>query len=594
MVEVAVIRSKRLWLRLVRKMEIHTIRTKLIISFLLIALVPLAIMSIFSYKIYFGSLTQKTAEYSQEVVNRMARDLDEYFLDIEAVLTKEQDFYIDQFIKLAHGRDFNNRKYTFRIWEDLNNLSRVKPGLEEIGLVFSNGNCLSSYGLYSVDYQAFHQEVQGAMLPRGVALLGPRQNFLNKSVVCMVRPYPAPSWADQVFLVAGIDLERLAMITNVKLGKNSFIFLADPHGRVIYHPQVEEIGTISPFYQQGQYGKVQGNENNGLFFTTAQSPVTGWSIVSVAYAEEVEAELAPIRNFTLLVIGLIFLGVILLTVYLSHSLSRPIKDLQDFTQRAANNELSVHIETRGKDEIAQLGHSFNKMISRIQELMSENVQEQKLLRKLEMESLDNQIKPHFIYNTLDLIIGQLESNNTSQASYLIEALGNFFRLSLSKGREIVPIASEVEHVRNYLFIQQLRHGKEYQYEIAIEDPSILEHYIPRLLLQPLVENAIYHGILRAQREGKITIAAFRVGSDIIFEIHDDGQGIEPDKLADLNEVLRGVRQLQNEKEYFGLRNVNKRAQLMFGEEYGVVLTSTVNEGTTATLRIKAVEEDPNL
>src|SRR5690606_22278378 len=112
----------------------------------------------------------------------------------------------------------------------------------------------------------------------------------------------------------------------------------------------------------------------------------------------------------------------------------------------------------------------------------ENVKEQKLLRQLEMESLNNQIKPHFIYNTLDLIIGQLESNNTSQASYLIEALGNFFRLSLSQGREIVPIASEVEHVRNYLFIQQLRHGEEYQYEIEIKDPHILNHYIPRLLL----------------------------------------------------------------------------------------------------------------
>lgn len=593
---VTVIAPRFEWLgtRLARKMEIHTIRTKLIISFLLIALVPLAIMSLFSYKIYFGSLTQKITEYSLELVNRMARDLDEYFLDIEAVLTKEQDFYIDQFIKLAHGRDFNNRKYTFRIWEDLNNLSRVKPGLEEIGLVFSNGTCLSNYGLYSIDYETFHEEVQEAILPRGVALLRPQINFLNKQVVWMVRPYPSPAWADQVFFVAGISLERLAIITNVKLGKNSFIFLADPQGRVIYHPDLEQIGTISPYYEQGQYGKVHGGDNRELFFTTAHSEITGWSIVSVAYAEEVEAELAAISNFTLLVIGLIFLGVILLAVYLSHSLSRPIQELQDFTQRAANSELSVHIETRGKDEIAQLGHSFNKMINQIQELMSENVEEQKLLRKLEMESLDNQIKPHFIYNTLDLIIGQLESNNTSQASYLIEALGNFFRLSLSKGREIVPIASEVEHVRNYLFIQQLRHGEEYQYEIIVEDPRILEHYIPRLLLQPLVENAIYHGILRSQRQGKITIVVYGVNSDIIFEIHDDGQGIEPGKLQDVNEVLRGVRQLRNEKEYFGLRNVNKRAQLMFGEEYGVVLTSVVNEGTTAILKIKAIEEDPSL
>lgn len=585
--------SRRLWKRLFRKMEIHTIRTKLIISYLLIALLPLVIMAIFSYKVYYGSLTDKISQYSLEVVNRMTRDLDEYFLDIEAVLTKEQDFYIDQFIKLAHSQDFNNRKYTFRIWEDLDNLSRVKPGLEEIGLVFSDGSCLSNYGLYSVDYAEFRKRVEAALLPRGIAILGPRANFLNKTVICMVRPYPAPAWAHEVFLVAGIDLERLAMIANVKLGKNSYIFLANSQGEIIYHPEVELIGDVSPYYFNGQYEQ-SINQKNGIFLTTAYSEVTGLNVVSVAYADEVEAELAAIRNFTFLVVGLIILGVIFLAVYLSHALSRPIQELQAFTRRAANNELSVHIETKGKDEIAQLGHSFNKMMSRIQDLMSENVEEQKLLRKLEMESLDNQIKPHFIYNTLDLIIGQLESNNTSQASYLIEALGSFFRLSLSQGREIVPIASEVEHVRNYLFIQKLRHGEEYQYAISIDDYTILENYIPRLLLQPLVENAIYHGILRAQRKGKITITARRVNGDIHFEIHDDGQGIRPDKLRDLNEVLRGTRQLQNDKEYFGLRNVNKRAQLMFGEEYGVFLKSTYNEGTTAILKIKALDEDPNL
>lgn len=582
------------WKRLVRKMEIHTIRTKLIISYLLISLIPLVIMATFSYKVYVGSLTEKISQYSTEVVNRMARDLDEYFLDIEAVLTKEQDFYIDQFIKLTYSQDFGNRKYTFRIWEDLNNLSRVKPGLEEIGLVFSNGNCLSNYGLYSVDYPEFYYQVQKSLSPRGVAFLKPQHNFLNKLVIYMVRPYPAPAWAHEVFLVAGIDLERLATITNVQLGNNSYIFLANSQGEIIYHPNLELIGTTSPYYSELGYGRNLGKDQNGIFFTTASSEITGLNVVSVAYTDEVKRELVAIQNFTLLVVGLIIFGVVLLVIFLSHSLSRPIQELQDFTQRAANNELSVHIETTGKDEIAQLAHSFNKMMSRIQELMSENVAEQKLLRKLEMESLNNQIKPHFIYNTLDLIIGQLESNNTSQASYLIEALGRFFRLSLSQGREIVPIASEVDHVRNYLFIQQLRHGEEYQYEISIEDQTISENYIPRLLLQPLVENAIYHGILHAQREGKITITARRNEGDIIFEICDDGQGIRPEKLEDINQVLRGAKLLRNEKEYFGLRNVNKRAQLMFGEEYGVFLDSVLNEGTKAILKIKSITEDPSL
>lgn len=578
-----------------RRAEIHTIRTKLIISFLLIALLPLTIMSLFSYKAYFGSLTQRIGEYSQEVVNRMARDLDEYFSDIETLLTREQDFYIDQFIKLNQGNDFNNRKYTFRIWEDFHNLRRVKPGLEEIALTFADGKRLSSYGLYLIDIDRFMDDIQDVFLPSGAAIIGPHTNFLNQTVVTMVRPYIPSSAETSIFISADINLERLASIANVKLGRKGFVFVADRDGRIVFHPEFSRIGQTSQFYQADlEYGFEGGGnrqDSQDFFLTTAYSPVTGWNVVSVAYADEIGAELAPIRNITLLVIGLIFLGVIFLAVYLSHSLSEPIKQLQELTQRAANNELSVHIETQGKDEIAQLGHSFNKMISRIQELMSENVKEQKLLRQLEMESLNNQIKPHFIYNTLDLIIGQLESNNTSQASYLIEALGNFFRLSLSQGREIVPIASEVEHVRNYLFIQQLRHGEEYQYEIEIKDPHILNHYIPRLLLQPLVENAIYHGILQADKKGKITITAYREGSDIYFEICDDGAGIEEEKLLHINEVLQGVRKLENEKEYFGLRNVNQRVKLMFGEDYGVQLTSELGQGTKAVLRIRAIEGD---
>lgn len=567
----------------------------MILSFLVTALLPFGLMTVFSYQTYFGGLLHRVSEYSQEVVGRMARELDEYFLDIEALLTKEQDFYLDQLIKLVENNDFNNRKYVFRIWEDLNNLQRVKPDVEELSIIFPNGRRLSSYGLYTLDYEVFLADYYRAAGEDGVALPGPGVNFLNRLVVTMVKPYPAPTTEGEIYLTADINIARLASITDVKLGETGYIFIADNSGRIIYHPQAEHIGTVSPFFQnsvtQGFVDGFNGAEGQRYFLTTARSPITGWTVVSVAHADEFGAELRPIQRLTYLVIALILAGVVLLAAYLSHALSRPIKELQDLTQRAANNELSVHIEPYGNDEIAQLGHSFNKMIRRIQDLMAENVKEQELLRKLELESLDNQIKPHFIYNTLDLIIGHLESNKTEEATYLVEALGNFFRLSLSKGRETVPIASEVEHVRNYLFIQQLRHGGEYRYEIIIEDEAILNKFIPRLLLQPLVENAIYHGILRANREGTITVRGRQEGEKIIFEVADDGMGIEPDKLRDINEVLRGIRPLNNEREYFGLRNVNKRAQLRFGPEYGVVLESTLGHGTKAILTIKALEGD---
>lgn len=585
---------EKLITRIAKKLEIHTIRTKLVISFLVIGLVPLILFALFSYNIYIGALTERITGYSLEVVYRMERDVDDYFKDIEGFLTREQDFYINQYIKLTLANDFtNNRKYTFRIWEDFNNIRQMKPGLEDIALTFTDGKRISSYGLYYVDMAEFNEKIKEGLQARGISVIGPHINFLRKDVVTLVRPY-FPDVADKIVLIsADINLNVLAGITKVKLGNKGYVFIADKSGTIIYHPEQEMIGKKSRFfihdalggYQDGKFTAEDGN----YILTSTESEVTGWNIVSVAYANEIEAQLIKLQNITIFIIGLILFVVILLTIYLSYSLSYPIRELEDVTQLAANNDLTVKINTRGNDEIAQLGRSFNKMIRRINRLMEQNIQEQKMLRKLEMESLDNQIKPHFIYNTLDLIIGQLESNNSSRATHLIEALGKFFRLSLSHGKELVMITNEVEHVKNYLFIQHLRHGEEYEYIIDIKNLEIMNKHIPRLLLQPLVENAIYHGILKSEKKGLIIVKGYINDGDIYFEVIDNGIGIEQDRVIEINQILQGLKKAEEEKQYFGLRNVNQRIKLKFGDEYGLWIESEKGVKTRSIIKIGIIE-----
>lgn len=225
-------------------------------------------------------------------------------------------------------------------------------------------------------------------------------------------------------------------------------------------------------------------------------------------------------------------------------------------------------------------------LRRVRELMIENTRRQEILRQLELESLYNQIKPHFIYNTLDLIIGQLESHNSETASSLVESLGSFFRLTLGRGQEMVPIASELEHVRNYLFIQQFRYGGEYQYQINIEEPGLLRSFMPRFLLQPLVENALYHGVLPNGGKGTISICIDQSGDEVLVEVSDDGVGISQKKLLAINTSLKVVVDKDITEPSSGLQGVNRRAKLMFGDEYGVELESTPGSGTTARLRIR--------
>ncbi len=513
---------------LFNRIEIHTIRTKLIISFLVIGLLPILLFGMLSFNMYRCAINNRISDYSQEMVNRMERDLEDYISEIETFLSREQDFYINQFIKLTQANDFrNNRKYAFRIWEDFNNLKQMKPGLDDIAITFQDGRRISSYGTYNINIEDFKAKMY-PNLSGEIYFTPPYKSYFQQEVITVVSPYYPEIAEENVLISADIDLDVLANLTDFQLGEKSYFLIADQNGKIIYHPEAERIGKRSLYYNGGFPNRKVSLNGDQYLLTSTFSRSTGWYIISMASADEVEAELNYITDITIYMTLVVLLIIILFALYLSSSLSKPIQKLQELTHRASENDLSVKIDISGEDEIAELGQSFNKMIRRINKLMEQNVREQKLLRQLEMESLDNQIKPHFIYNTLDLIIGLLENKDFDRATHMVEALGKFFRLSLSHGKEMVLIRNEVKHVKNYLFIQQFRHGEEYEYIIDIEDYEIMDKHIPKLILQPIVENAIYHGLLPSENKGLIIVKGYQENKNIYFKVVDNGVGIPAD------------------------------------------------------------------
>lgn len=572
--------------KLINKIEFHTIRTKLIISFLLIALLPLLTFSLLSYNMYSGALNERISSYSEEMVARMERDLNDYIFDIESFLNREKDFYINQFIKLTQREDFsNNRKYSFRIWEDFNNLKQMKPGLVDIAITFQNGRRISSEGIYTINTVEFRNMLSPNQ-SANIYLTKPHKNYFQKDVITIARPYYPEAADETVMLSADVDTDILVNLTDFSFGEKSYFFIADRNGNIVFHPDRDKIGSKSPYYSDGFENREVRYNGDRYLLNSTYSELSGWHIVSMASSEELEAELNYLTDITIFLIILVLGIIILLTLYLSNSLSTPIRKLQALTHRASDNDLSVNIDIDGEDEIAELGKSFNKMIQRINKLLEENVREQKLLRKLELESLDNQIKPHFIYNTLDLIIGLLENKDFDRATHMVEALGKFFRLSLSHGNEMVLIRNEIKHVKNYLFIQQFRHGDEYEYIIDIEDHSMMDKHIPRLILQPIVENSIYHGIMPLDnRKGLIIIKGYAEDKSFYFKVVDNGIGIEAEKIKEINQILKGEIEIEAKKKYFGLRNVNQRLKLMYGGESGVEVKSIPGQKTEVIIRI---------
>lgn len=208
------------------------------------------------------------------------------------------------------------------------------------------------------------------------------------------------------------------------------------------------------------------------------------------------------------------------------------------------------------------------------------------LRQTEMRALQEQIKPHFIYNTLEVIIDLLETNKNEDVINMVEDLGAFFRVSLSHGQEL---RQEVEHIRNYLYIQKIRHGDKYDYRIEVEE-EIQQGKTIKLVLQPLVENAIYHGVRDLENsEGLITVKGYAVDEIICFEVIDNGKGIPAELVEEINGYLEGGNFPEQEKHGFGLRNVNERIVLAFGKEYGLRITSEPGKGTKAFLRLPLLQ-----
>jgi two-component system, sensor histidine kinase YesM len=276
---------------------------------------------------------------------------------------------------------------------------------------------------------------------------------------------------------------------------------------------------------------------------------------------------------------------------ISRSIYIPIKRLHDATATITKNDLQALVTHDNVDEITEMGMSFNIMIGRIRELLDAKVKEQENLKKAELRALQAQINPHFLYNTLDTIIWMTESQKTEEVIEIVRALSSFFRISLSKGRDWITIGEEVERTRSYLTIQKMRYRDILDYRIEV-DGAVAGNTVLKLILQPLVENAIYHGIKNKREGGAVVVRAEqRNENEILLQVEDNGIGFMPEKLARLRAELADDSGEIRLESGFGIGNVNQRIRLYYGKQYGVSITSERHTGTCVSIVIPAVRVD---
>lgn len=387
------------------------------------------------------------------------------------------------------------------------------------------------------------------------------------------------------------------VLDEVTLGNGGYIYLMDSNGDIIWHPKFELIASgrvkennlVAAGYDDGSREEIF----NGTRQTVVTKTVgyTGWKLVGVIKGTGISLNMLKTRLFIVFVILLIIFIVILINSYISFRVTNPIRELEKSVKELEEGNLDADIYMGGSYEVQHLGKSVQDMKFRIKGLMQDIVNEHEEKRKSEFDSLQAQINPHFLYNTLDIIVWQIENEKQSEAVHTVTALARFFRLSLGKGKNIVTVKDEIDHVKNYLMIQHMRFKNKFDYEFDIAE-DVLELPSLKLMLQPLVENAIYHGMEFMDGDGLITLKAWREEDELYLSVADNGLGMTEDKVE---MILTGKSSSGNGRgSGIGVKNVNERIKLYFGEAYGITIDSEPDEGTTVIIHLPAKDEKESL
>ena len=377
-------------------------------------------------------------------------------------------------------------------------------------------------------------------------------------------------------------------INGVGIGQRGYCFLEDLEGNLVYHPQQQLI--YSELKQENTAltaSLPDGPHVEGNTIYTVQTLASGnWRVVGVSSVQELITDgLQEVLRISVISALFILAAMLMLSVLLSQMLSKPIQNLVSAMRSFERDADNFSYEpVMGVREVQNLSVSFEHMVHRIQKLMATVRSEEINLRKTELKALQAQINPHFLYNTLDSISWMCEQGKNAEAVLMVNALARLFRISISRGHELIPIRSEVQHAQSYLQIQSVRYKDQFSYEFDVEE-GCLEYLCNKITLQPIIENAIYHGVNGLVDEGRIVIRVFSREADIFVTVEDNGVGLEPEQIEEI------FRRKPDGKSGIGIKNVNDRLKIWFGEKYGVTITSVPDEGTRVTVRMPKVREE---
>lgn len=578
------------------------IKNKFILIYVPLVIIPLIILGYFSNMIYTNSITKKTVENVLDNSKLIIAEVDNVISNAEGcskIITISINNVIHEIIQQKTNQitelNYKNRirnqlGFALMFFSDIEAAIFIDMNSQVIGTDMKIENDIKN--LDELDIIEVLRETSGKSMWFPMEKRNLMVSDENNPVLSLGKKIIDINSGETLgFLLLNIKESTFSDMFN-ELGpvKQSTYSIIDNEGTIISASNYEKLlkpidnkGIKEWVLSENKGYEIKKIDNKKILLTSADYEKFRWTLLSQI---PLKALTADIDKITLIIILISFLCLILALVgagTVTVFIVEPIIQLKNNMMKMREGNLENYCEVKSVDEIGQLAYGFNSMIDRIKELLSNIKYEQKKKREYELALIQAQIKPHFLYNTLDLIYVLTEMERNQEASKVTKALADFYRVILSKGREIIPLNEEIKSIIDYLNIQKLRYSDIFDFDIEIED-SIKTCKILKLTIQPLVENAIYHGLKQKGSFGRIRIKAIKKGELVLIKVSDDGVGIQEHKLQ---QILSAVPR-ESDKAYFGLSNVNERLKLYFGNSYGLRIKSKVNVGTEVAITIPYV------
>ena len=590
-----------------KKKQKSSLKNRALSQTAVLIIVTMCIMVTVFYMVFHSRAFNERGKYEEENLVNMEAYLNSYLEEVDSIaknvnynyylqdyletVIKEEDDYVDSGI----GKNMRSYEMSSQAFSDTL-LSRAD--ISSI-MIFGKKKMLLNRYMYTyqkvaLDYSKLDWYAKAVAKPQDAIITGPnRHSFFDTDDEVISLSREVQSYENGTFrgvILINLNMNKITEICNSFQEKQeNFICIINDKGELVYEQQNgRERFAFDEKENRQELNTALGKTKESCFrlnyrgekylVTRTDMKTTGWTLVSMVPYKSVMAETMAISGVMILAVAITLIVTLLLLNRILTGVVKPLKKLEKYMVQVNPDNMDQRMEILTDDEIGHLSMKFNQMMDRIRNLKEQVIEEQEDKRKYELQALQAQINPHFLYNTLDSIIWMAETNDSNIVA-MTEALAKLFRISLNKGNEEISLERELEHVKNYLIIQSMRYADKFTYEISAE-PGVERCRTIKLILQPIVENCIYHGIKKKRGTGKITIRAYRREQNLIIEVSDDGCGMP-------EEICRKILSDEIESENIsgsgiGVKNVNERIQLRFGKKYGLSYSSEEGVGTTVT------------